>query len=174
MATISYSIWKLNTVPGQLWKQKILLKIPFFRTLTIQTATARFCRTMATLLQGGLSIIESLRISRGVMRNIVLENEIQAAEIKIIEGHSLSKEIGKSKHIPPLVARMLAVGEESGTSPIMLGKIADIYEQDLEKSLDRIMALAQPVILIVMGAVIGSVLLAILLPLTDVSSFSIN
>jgi len=174
IGSIAYAIWKLNTTSGRLWKEKILLKVPFLRTLTIQTATARFCRTMATLLQGGLSIIESLRISRGVMRNVVLESEIQAAEVKIIEGHSLSKEIGKSKHIPQLVSRMLAVGEESGTSAGMLGKIAEIYEQDLEKSLDRVMALAQPVILIVMGVIIGSVLLAILLPLTDVSSFSIG
>lgn len=170
----AWTIWKLRSKEGQLWLEKTLLKIPFLKTLTIQTAIARFCRTMSTLLQGGLSIIDSLRISRGVMRNVVMEKEIQNAEIKIIEGNSLSYELGKSKYIPPLVSRMLAVGEESGTSPIMLGKIADIYEQDLEKTLDRVMALAQPIILIVMGVIIGSVLLAILLPLTDVSSFSIG
>jgi general secretion pathway protein F len=167
-------IRKLKTPAGRRWREKTLLRLPFFRTLTIQTATARFCRTMETLLQGGLSIIDSLRISRGVMRNGVLEAEIEAAETKIIQGHSLSREIGKSKYIPPLVSRMLSVGEDSGTSASMLGKIADIFEQDLEKSLDRVMALAQPIILIVMGLVIGSVLLAILLPLTDVSSFSVN
>ena len=73
-----------------------------------------------------------------------------------------------------MVSRMLAVGEESGTSVVMLSRIADMYEQELEKTLDRIMALAQPVILIVMGLVIGTVLLAIMLPLTDVSSFSVG
>jgi general secretion pathway protein F len=151
-----------------------LLKLPLLRTLTIQTAVARFCRTMATLLQGGLSMIDSLRIARSVMRNVVLEKEMQAAEVKIIEGNALSRELGRSKHIPSLVPRMLAVGEESGTMVVMLGKVAEIYEQELEKTLDRVMALAQPVILIVMGLVIGTVLLAILLPLTDVSSFSIG
>jgi general secretion pathway protein F len=67
---------------------------------------------------------------------------------------------------------MLAVGEESGSTTIMLNKVAEMYEGEIEKSLDRLMALAQPVILIVMGAIIGTVLLAILLPLTDVSSFT--
>ncbi|MBA3722476.1 MAG: type II secretion system F family protein [Parachlamydiaceae bacterium] len=171
---IGWSIWKLRTVEGKLWVERTLIKLPLIKTLTIQTAVARFCRTMATLLQGGLSMIDSLRISRGVMRNVVLEGEIQSAELKIVEGHSLSSELGKSPNVPKLVSRMLAVGEESGTTATMLSKIAEIYEQELEKSLDRVMALSQPVILIVMGLVIGTVLLAILLPLTDVSSFSVS
>lgn len=171
---IAWAVWKLRSENGRLWLEKNLLHLPLIKTLMIQTAVARFCRTMGTLLQGGLNIIESLRISRGVMRNIVLEKEIQTAESKIVEGHSLSQELGRSKYIPQMVSRMLAVGEESGTSVIMLSRIADMYEQELEKTLDRVMALAQPVILIVMGLVIGTVLLAILLPLTDVSSFSVG
>ncbi len=169
-----WGIWKLRSKQGRLWLEKSLLKIPVLKTLVIQTAVARFCRTMGTLLQGGLSMIDALRISRGVMRNIVLEKEIQIAEGKIIEGHSLSQELKRSSYIPQLVARMLAVGEESGTNVSMLNSIADMYEQEIEKTLDRVMALAQPIILIVMGIVIGTVLLAILLPLTDVSSFSIG
>lgn len=167
-------IWKIRSAQGRLWMEKTILKVPLLKTLVIQTAVARFCRTMGTLLQGGLNMIDSLRISRGIIRNIVLEKEIQVAEGKIIEGHSLSQELGRSNYIPSLVARMLAVGEESGTSVNMLNRIADMYEQEIEKTLDRVMALAQPIILIVMGLVIGSVLLAILLPLTDVSSFSVG
>jgi general secretion pathway protein F/type IV pilus assembly protein PilC len=108
------------------------------------------------------------------MRNAVLEKEIELAEIKIIEGSSLSQQLGRSEYIPHMAARMLAVGEESGTTIAMLNRIADMYEQEIEKSLDRVMALAQPLILIIMGLVIGTVLLAILLPLTDVSSFSVG
>ena len=151
-----------------------MLKIPLLKSLVIQTAVARFCRTMGTLLQGGLNMIESLRISRNIVRNVILEKEIQAAEGKIIEGHSLSQELKKSPYFPHLVSRMLAVGEESGTTVAMLNRIAEMYEGEIEKTLDRVMAMAQPVILIVMGLVIGTVLLAILLPLTDVSSFSIG
>ena len=117
-------------------------------------------------------MIDSLRISREVMHNVVLEEEIKVAEAKIVEGSSLSAELNHSKLIPSLVSRMLAVGEDSGSTVIMMNKIADMYEEEVEKTLDRLMALAQPVILIFMGTIIGFVLLAILLPLTDMSSFS--
>lgn len=174
IGAVAWAVWKLKSASGRLWIEKTLLKVPLLKTLVIQTAVARFCRTMGTLLQGGLSMIESLRISRNIMRNVVLEKEIQVAEGKIIEGHSLSQELKRSAYFPPLIARMLAVGEESGTTVVMLNRIADMYEGEIEKTLDRVMAMAQPVILIVMGLVIGAVLLAILLPLTDVSSFSIG
>lgn len=167
-------IWKLKTPEGKLWLERTLLKLPLFKTLVVQTAVARFCRTMGTLLQGGLSMIDALRISRGIMNNVVLEKELQVAETKIIEGHSLSQQLGKSNYFPQLVSRMLGVGEESGTTVVMLNSIADMYEQELEKTLDRVLALSQPVILIVMGLMIGTVLLAIMLPLTDVSSFSVG
>ena len=166
--------WKLRSPEGHLLLQKIMLKIPVLKTLAIQAALARFCRTLATLLQGGLSMIESLQISRGVMRNALLEKDMMRAEEKIVEGRVLSQELARSAYIPKLVPRMLAVGEESGTSVAMLGCIADMYEQELEKTLDRVMALIQPVILIFMGLIIGTVLLAILLPLTDVGSFSMG
>jgi general secretion pathway protein F len=166
--------WNLRSATGRLWLEKIVLKIPVLSTLVIQTAVARFCRTMGTLLQGGLSMIDALRISRNIMRNVVLEKEIQAAEGRIIEGHSLSQELKRSAYFPQLVSRMLAVGEESGASVVMLNRIAEMYEGEIEKTLDRLMAMAQPIILIVMGLIIGTVLLAILLPLTDVSSFSIG
>lgn len=169
---IFYSIYFIRSAKGKLWMERHMLKVPLIKTLIIQTCIARFCRTMATLQQGGLPIIDSLRISREVMRNIVLEDEIKKAESKIIEGSSLSAELMQSRYIPGMVSRMLAVGEESGNAITMFNKVADMYEGEIEKSLDRVMALAQPVILIVMGTVIGVVLLAILLPLTDVSSFT--
>jgi len=174
IGSVGWGIWRLRSAKGRLWLEKTLLKVPLVKTLIIQTAVARFSRTMGTLLQGGLNMIESLRISRNIMRNVVLEKEIQAAEAKIIEGRSLSEELKRSAYFPQLVARMLTVGEESGTTVPMLNCIADMYEGEIEKTLDRVMAMAQPIILIIMGVVIGTVLVAILLPLTDVSSFSIG
>ncbi len=169
---IAFIVYKLRSPAGKLWLERNLLRVPVVRTLMVQAAVARFCRTMGTLQQGGLPMIESLRISRDVMRNVVLEEDVKKAEARIIEGSSLGHELGKSKWFPMLVSRMLTVGEESGSSVAMLNTIADIYEGEVEKSLSRVMALAQPVILIFMGAIIGTVLLAILLPLTDVSSLA--
>lgn len=167
-----FSYIKLKSEKGKLFLEKKMIRIPVLKNLIIQTSLARFCRTMGTLQQGGLTMIDSLQIARNVMQNVVLEDEIKKAELKIIEGSLLSQELAKSPYIPLLVSRMLSVGEESGSSTVMMHKIADIYEEEIEKSLDRLMALAQPLILIIMGTIIGIVLLAIMLPLTDVSSFS--
>lgn len=171
---IGWSIYQYFTPKGKAWMQRQLLKMPLIRTLIIQTALIRFCRTLATLLQGGVSMIDSLRLSREVMQNPTLEEEVELAEIRIIEGSSLSKELIRSRFFPHLVARMMAVGEETGNIITMLNKIGEMYEEQLEKTLDRVMALAQPVILIVMGTLIGMVMLAILIPLTDVSSLTLG
>lgn len=173
-AAVAYVIYFFRQPKGRLFIERFSLKVPILRTTTIEAATTRFSRTMATLLQGGLPLIEALKIARKVMRNVVLSDEINKAEKRIIEGSSLGKELSKSKWFPSMVAQMLMVGEESGSTTAMFNKIADIYEQELEKTLSRLMSLVQPVILIFMGVIIGSVLLAILLPLTDVSSLSVN
>ncbi len=170
----TYAYYMLRSVAGKLWLERTLLKLPVIKTLMIEAAMARFCRTMGTLQKGGLTIIDSIHIAREVMQNATLENEIKNAEIKIVEGSSLSAELTRSRWIPPLVSRMLAVAEESGTSTEMMNKIADMYEEHLDRTLSRVLALAQPVILIGMGAIIGGILLSVLLPLTDMSSFSIT
>lgn len=167
-----YLYRKLRSRGGQEWMQKHFLKIPLIRTFMIQTAVARFCRTMGTLQTGGLTMIDSLRIARDVMGNVVLEEEMKKAEENIVHGSSLSVELSKSQWIPHMVPRMVAVGEDTGNTEAIFNRVAEMYEEELEKSLDRAMALMQPVILIFMGTVIGVILLAILLPLTDASSFT--
>lgn len=169
---VFYLYYILKSEKGKLWLQRNLIKLPFIKNLIIQTGIARFTRTMGTLQSGGLTMIESLRIGRDVIGNVVMEGEIKNAEEKIIEGSSMSQEFSKSKLIPKMVSRMLLVGEETGNTQQIFNKVAEIYEDEVEKSLERVMNLAQPVILIFMGSIIGMVMLAILLPLTDVSSFS--
>lgn len=150
---------------------KLLLKVPVVKTVITQSVIARFTRTLGTLLEGGVSLIEALRSARGVMRHPLFEKVIERAEQKIVEGSLLSLELKKSLLIPTLVYRMLAIGEEGGNTPDMLNKIATLYEEELEKTLTRLTTLAQPVILLIMGAIVGGIMLAVLLPLTDVSAF---
>lgn len=171
--TLLGSFWKLRTPSGKRWKEKTLLKLPLIRKLIIEASVARFSRTMATLQQGGLPLIDALRMSTEVMQNEVLEEEMKIAEARIIEGSSLSQQMSRSRYIPQMVGRMLAIGEDTGNSITMFQRIADMYEDSLEKTLTRITALVQPVILVIMGGIIGLVMLAILLPLTDISSFSL-
>jgi general secretion pathway protein F len=165
-------VLKLRSPSGQAWIERISLRLPLIGKLVRQAVLARFCRTMSTLQQGGLTMIDSLRIARSVMGNAVLEHDMQHAEQKIIEGSSLSTALGRYVWIPPLVARMLRIGEESGTLQTMFGHIADMYEEEMEKNIERLLALAQPAILLTMGVIIGAVLMAVLLPLADVSSLA--
>ncbi len=169
--SITGGIYLFISPKGKLWIQLASLRLPLIKTLVIQTAMARFSRTMGTLLQGGVTIITALQISRKTMRNPYLEGVIENAEGKIIEGSLLSVELKKSPLIPTLVPRMLAIGEEGGSAALMFNNIADLYEDEIEKTLTRVTALAQPVILVIMGGIVGLIMLAVLLPLTDVNAF---
>lgn len=163
-------VYKLRSPAGRRWTERVTLKLPFINSLVRQAAIARFSRTMSTLQQGGLTMIDSLRIARSVMSNAILEEDMKRAEQKIIEGSHFSTEMNRLPWVPGLVSRMVRIGEESGTLQAMFSHIADMYEDEMEKNIDRLLALAQPVILLTMGAIIGTVLMAVLLPLADVSS----
>jgi general secretion pathway protein F len=173
-ATLFLVYSKLKKPSGKLFLHHLYLKLPIFKKLTIQTALARFSRTMGTLQQGGVSILEALKISRRVMKNPLLEEVVERAESKVIEGVPLSVEFKRSPLIPVLVSRMIAIGEESGNTGVMFHKIADLYESEVEKTLNRLTAMAQPLILLFMGGVVGIIMTAILLPLTDINAFISN
>lgn len=172
LGSIGWIYYMLKKPQGKVWIEKQLMRLPIIRNLLIEAALVRFTRTMSTLQEGGLPLIEALALSKEVMQNAAMQEDVNKAEKKILEGGSLSIELKRSKYIPQMASRMIAVGEETGHLSEMLGKVADMYEDSLEKTIERVMSLVQPAILIVMGAVIGLVLVAILLPMTDLSSLS--
>ena len=106
------------------------------------------------------------------MRHPILEKVIASAEEKISQGESIHVPFQNHPLIPPLIPRMIGIAEEGGKLPFMMQQIAQIYEEELEKTLTHFASLAQPVLLLVLGTIIGFVLLSVLLPLTDVSSFA--
>jgi general secretion pathway protein F/type IV pilus assembly protein PilC len=163
-------IYALRKKEGRLFLQKLSLKIPMLKTLILQAALVRFCRSFSILLAGGVPLLDSLRLSRKVMNNLLLEQVIENAEKKIVEGKPLSAELKTSPLIPALVIRMLAISEETGNVAPMLQNIADIYEEELEKNLLQLTTLLQPILLMTLGLIVGVVLLSILIPLTDVGS----
>lgn len=148
----------------------ILLTLPFVGEFLRQAATIRFCRTASLLLSGGLPILQTLQLSRHVMKNRLLEEVIVNAEQRVSEGKPLSQELKASSLIPSIVPRMLAVAEETGKTAFMLQDIASICEDNLEKRLQQFTALLQPALLLLLGLIVGLVLLSILIPMTDVGS----
>lgn len=161
----------IRSVKGKILIQKFMLKIPFFKTIIIEAAIVRFCRSSSLLLMGGVPLLDALSLSRRVMKHALLEKVVEDAEKRIVEGAHLSDQFKTAPFIPPLVSRMLAIAEETGRMAPMMHNIADIYDEDLEKSLQQMAALLQPILLLILGGIVGIVLLSILLPLTDVSSF---
>lgn len=149
-----------------------VLKLPFFKELFVKVAFIRFSRAAATLLEGGLPLLQAFEQARNVMRHPTLEKVIGLAQEKIAQGVSIHSTFKNHPLIPPLIPRMIAIAEEGGKLPFMMKQISQIYEEELDKTLSQFATVAQPVLLLILGAIIGFVLLSVLLPMTDVSSFA--
>lgn len=156
---------------GKLLLQKLFLKVPILNRMITQAVLSRFCRSLSIMLAGSVSLLEALKLSKGIMKNPYFEQVITNVENKVEQGGKLSEELTKSSLIPTLVTRMLTIAEETGNISEMLESISDIYEEELERSLSRFTAMLQPVMLLFLAFVVGVVILSILLPLTDVGSF---
>lgn len=157
---------------GKLNWQRLSLHIPFVKTLIIESVLVRFCHTLSVLLDSNVPLIESLDYSKRVMNHCIFESVIDKVETSIIEGNKLSTEISKSKIFPSMAIRMIEVGEQIGNMGEMLQNIAEVYEKNLERTLQKITVLLQPILLLFLGIIVGTILLSVLLPLTDMSSFT--
>lgn len=162
---------QIRSKKGKALLHRLSLRLPLVKRIVIETTMARFMRTLATLQEGGITWIDSLRLSRRVLVQPTFEAIFERAEQRIVEGSSLGAELQKEPLVPLMAAKMVRIGEESGHITPMLYRIAEMYEEEVEKSLPRLVALAQPLILILMGVIIGGVMLAILIPLTNMSTF---
>jgi general secretion pathway protein F len=157
------------------WKKRLFsltLSLPFLKNIAIKVSLSRFFRATATLLEGGLPLIEAFKQARVLMKHPPLEKVLATAEVRIAQGESIQATFQNQPLIPPLVPRMIGIAEQGGKLPFMMEQIASIYEDDLEKTLTHFSAVAQPVLLLILGVIIGLILLSVLLPLTDVSSFA--
>jgi general secretion pathway protein F len=155
-------------------KKKILaqiLKFPLIKELMMKVALIRFTRAFSVLLDSGVSYVEALNLSKEVMKHPILEKDISQAEKRIISGEKLSEALKKGENMPPLLIRLLEVAEESAKTSTILLHIAGIYEDELDRSLTNLTTILQPVLLLILGGIVGFIVLSVLLPLTDVSSF---
>lgn len=159
---------------SQIVRRKIsegLLRLPFCKKIILESALVRLFRTMTMLLSGGVPLVEALYFSRKSVGNCLLEELLSKTEKQVIEGKKISDLFSESAFIPPLVIRMIKIGEETGNMVGMMQSLAEIYEEELDKNLLQLVTFLQPAVLLFLGGVVGLVVLSILLPLTDVSSF---
>ena len=169
---VGWVAWSTFSEKGRLQMRTMMLRLPMIRDLLAKVALTRFFRSAATLIEGGLPAVFALQQASRSLRHPPLERSIHDALQTLSEGESLQKAMQGRPFIPPLVPRMLGIAQEGGNLSSMMNQIASIYEEDLEKALSRITSLAQPILLLALGAMVGFVLLSVLLPLTDVSTFA--
>lgn len=161
-----------KTEKGGVVYDRVILKIPVFGNLARVAAISRFTRTLSVLLTGGVTLIESLKVTGKVIGIRPLELAIDQAIINITEGQAMSDPLRRSGMFPPVVTQMIDAGERSGTLTDMLSKIADAYDFEVETAVEALMALVGPVLILVMGLVVGFIVLSILLPIFELSQFT--
>lgn len=135
--------------------------------LVVKTASARMARTLGTLLSSGLSLVDALSITADTMDNVFFEDALRQAQTAVTLGAPLSDELKKSGVFPPLVYHMVGIGEETGDIEGMLEKLAEYYEEEVRAETERTLAVMEPVIIVVMAVVIGTIILSIVLPMAS-------
>jgi general secretion pathway protein F len=158
------------TPVGKAWLDARLLRLPVFGSLVRMIAISRFTRTLGTLLQSGVPTLTALDIVRSVVGNTVLADAIHKARENVREGEPIADPLRRSGLFPPVVVQMVAVGEKSGELEKMLLKISDSFDRTVETRITALMSLLEPVIILVMGLVVGFIVVAILLPILQMST----
>ena len=143
----------------------IFLKIPIFGTLLKKAAVARFCRTLATTFAAGMPLIHALRIASKATGNVVYEDAILDIREDITAGQQLNFAMNASKIFPNMVVQMAAIGEESAELDAMMNKAACIYEEDVDTAVDSLSSLLEPIIMTVLGVLVGGLVIAMYLPI---------
>jgi general secretion pathway protein F len=158
-----------STEAGRLRLDRLALTFPLFGRLNLLVATARFTRTLGTLLRSGVPLLKALEITQNLMQNRVLRQAVEDTGVAVREGEGLAPPIRRSGVFPPMVAQMAAVGERSGELEDMLFRVADTYEHQVDMTLNGLLSMLEPVMILLMGGVVGFIVLAILLPIFQAS-----
>lgn len=154
-----------ETAGGKFFFGNIKLKIPVFGKVQIKSNCAKFARTLSTLLAAGVPMIEAIDITARSMDNVLYKRTLMDAKDQVRRGVPLSRPLASSGLFPPMVIHMLSIGEETGNIEEMLENLANYYEEDVQVSTQRMMALMEPMIIVVMAVVVGTMVIAIIQPM---------
>ena len=154
-----------KTSTGQLFLDTVMLKIPVLGDLLLKSAVSRFSRTLGTLLSSGVSILEGLEITARTSGNRVIHDAIMESRGSIAGGETIAHPLTESGVFPPMVTSMISVGEATGGLDAMLTKIADFYDDEVDTAVGSLLSLMEPVMIVVLGVVVGGMIVAMYLPI---------
>ncbi|WP_411169681.1 type II secretion system F family protein [Clostridium sp. MB05] len=161
-----FNIYKKSS-SGILRISYLKLKLPIIGTLNKKIIVSRFTRTLSTLIASGVSLVHALPIVAGVLENKVAEDAILKVRERVVRGDGLSSPIRENDIFPKMLSSMIKIGEESGSLDDILNKTADFYDDEVEQSIQTTTALIEPLLIVVMGIVIGGIVISIMLPMFD-------
>ena len=160
----------IKTPKGKFQFHSLMLRVPVVKTLITKVAIARFARTFSALLAAGVGVLDALAVTGGAIGNKVIEKELAAAAQQVKEGRQLSEILGESPHFPKIVSQMLAVGEETGKTDVVLVKVADFYEEEVATAIDSLASIIEPVMIIFLGAGVGLIAASVMGPIASLSN----
>ena len=166
---IAFNVY-INTQGGRLRFDALSLKAPIIGKLLQKVVIARFSRTLATLIKSGVPILGSLEIVAKTSGNKVVERAVMTARSSIKEGENIADPLGHSKVFPTMVTKMISVGEKTGELEKMLTKIADFYESEVDAAVTALTSLIEPLVIAILGVVIGGIVVALFLPIFKIST----
>ncbi|MCZ6601662.1 MAG: type II secretion system F family protein [Planctomycetota bacterium] len=169
-----FFLWWKKTDSGEKLYDKFKLSMPVFGPLFRKVAIARFARTFATLIQSGVPILGALEIVASTAGNRVIEDAVMSAVDSVRQGDTLGEPLARSQVFPPMVTRMISIGEKSGALESLLEKIAEFYDQQVSQSVESLTSLIEPLMIGVMGSIVGGIVLAVFLPIFEIQKKVMN
>ena len=147
-----------------------VLKLPILGLIMRKIAVARFCRTLATLISSGVPILDGLEITAKTAGNAIIEEAIMSTRTSIEHGETIAAPLKETAVFPAMVVQMIGVGEATGALDTMLAKIADFYEEEVDTAVAGLLTLLEPIMIAVLGVVVGGIVIAMYLPIFDLIS----
>ena len=163
----------IRTSAGRLWWDSLRLKIPLLGDALRKAETARFARAMSTLVAASVPLVQSLGIARGILNNRRIAGTLEAIAQGVKRGEGLSAPLTKAGEFPPLAGHLLAVGEETGHLDTMFNRMADIYENETRTAIRRFTSIFEPLIILVMGVMVGTLILSLMLAITSINDVAV-
>lgn len=169
MIGITYALRNYNkTYKGRRYFDKLKLRTPMFGALLLKVGVARVTRTLETLLNSGVEIIEAMTITAKTAGNSIIEDAVMKSRSYVQEGKPLGESWEELKLFPYMVTQMVAVGEQTGALSNMLGKIADFYDEEVNQAVEALVSLMEPILILVLGGLVGGIIIAMYMPMFDI------
>lgn len=159
----------IRTPSGKYKFHMLLLRMPIVSPIITKIAIARFARTFASLMSAGVGVLDAIEVTGGAIGNKVIEKDLKDASKDVQAGKQLSEPLSNSKYFPAIVPQMLAIGEETGQMDTILIKVADFYEEEVSATLDGLTSIIEPVMIVVLGGMVGLVAASVMGPISSLS-----